>query len=177
MTVKDICIVTGLSETTVKDKIREFYPERCIKGRKISLTQEQAYKVVEDLRKKGFISKGDENRQVETKGDENRQVDSAQAIALIAQSFTKAMESVIARLDRIEQKQPLQIEMEQNYYSILAYCRKNDIKFTFSEAVNYGKCAVKKSKEMGYEIKRVPDERFGFVGSYHINVLREVFAL
>ena len=63
------------------------------------------------------------------------------------------------------------------YYSILAYCKINSIQITKSEAISYGREAKKLSDNKGYEIRKVTEERYGFVGSYHIEVLKEVFAL
>ena len=71
-------------------------------------------------------------------------------------------------------KHPLQIE--QDYYSILGYCNKNNLPITTSEAIRLGKLATRLSRKKGLEIRRVDDERYGSVGSYHISVLDEVIA-
>jgi hypothetical protein len=222
MTVKDICIVTGLSERTVRDKIKELYPERCVKGKATFLNQGQAEKVVGELRKKGFISKHEENSQVISKHEENSQVDakgsencevetkggnicqvetkggnicqvetkgdSTQIVEFLAALFQEnkminsrlitVLDNISHRIDMLELKNTVpQIEMRQDYYSILGYCRFRNREVTWSEAVNFGKCAKKISKELGFEVKRIPDERYGYVGSYHINILDKVFEM
>jgi hypothetical protein len=70
-----------------------------------------------------------------------------------------------------------QIEFIQDYYSILGYCNIKKIKITFSDAIRFGKEAAKISRENDIEIRNVSDEHYGTVGSYHIDILKKVFAV
>jgi Rha family phage regulatory protein len=94
------------------------------------------------------------------------------------------------RLDRLEKmvenliqlttnvlSQPKSIEIKQDYYTILAYCRLNNIQITFSEAIQKGKIASKLSKENNIEMRNVPDERYGYVHSYFSDILKQTFQL
>lgn len=67
------------------------------------------------------------------------------------------------------------IDFIQDYYSILGYCNLKNIKLTFSEAQRLGKKAAELSQISSIEVKKVQDERFGYVGSYHISILEKVF--
>ena len=94
----------------------------------------------------------------------------------MTKAFTSAIANVIPEIVKqtviAVNKQPLHIE--QDYYSILGYCNKNNLPITTSEAIRLGKLATRLSRQKGFEIRRVDDERYGSVGSYHVSVLDEV---
>lgn len=88
----------------------------------------------------------------------------------------KFMETVLSELKGFKQ-QPLQIEQpKQDYYSLVAYCSLHKIKTVSSELRKMGMDLRKMSKESGKELHKVPDERWGEVNSYHIEVLNEYFS-
>lgn len=68
-----------------------------------------------------------------------------------------------------------QLEYKQDYYSIIGYANMKNIKIAFSDALRLGREAAKISKLKNLEVRRIPDERFGKVGSYHITILEEIF--
>ena len=101
-------------------------------------------------------------------------------LKVVMTEMTKAMTSAIMQSipEIVKQTvnaigQPRQTLIEQDYYSVLGYCCKNNLHITSSEASRIGKLATKISKEKGFEIRRVDDERYGTVGSYHVSVLDE----
>jgi predicted transcriptional regulator len=180
MTIREISGVTRVSTETVRRIIKQLYPEKIVNGKPTTLTYEQSIAIVKHIRMPKSVADSIqfEPPQTPTQNEpQNVQVLQQNIQAEILVKALTLLDTISQRLAVLEQSSVKQIEMEQDYFSILAYCRKNSIKFTFSEAVSYGKCAVKKSKELGYEVRRVSDERFGTVGSYHINILKEVFAL
>lgn len=65
---------------------------------------------------------------------------------------------------------------ERDYYSILAFCSAHNIKLGQGEAKIRGAQASKLSREKDKKIIKIPDERYGKVGSYHIDILRKVFS-
>jgi predicted transcriptional regulator len=75
----------------------------------------------------------------------------------------------------IQHRQTLMIE--QDYYTITGYENKIGQKIAFSEALVIGKTAGRISRETGKEIRKVDDERWGQVNSYHVDVLKEVFQI
>jgi len=81
-------------------------------------------------------------------------------------------------LSLIQNNQPKQIEIKQDYYSLLGYMNlKNIDEARFSEMICYGKEASRISRSMGKEIRKIPDERFGTVNSYHVEVLKLLFEI
>jgi hypothetical protein len=70
-----------------------------------------------------------------------------------------------------------QIEDKQDYYTIKAYANLKKINMPLSNAKLLGIEASSISRERNIKIGKIPDERFGQVNSYHIEVLEEVFKL
>ena len=78
-------------------------------------------------------------------------------------------------LPLIQNRQPLMIE--QDYFSINGYANKIGQRIAFSDALAIGRMAGKLSREKGTEIRKVDDERYGTVNSYHVDILKEVFSV
>lgn len=94
------------------------------------------------------------------------------------QNNTVAIAEIKAEIKEIKQlQQNTQIELKQDYYSILAYCNLIKKQITFSEAIKKGKIASQITKENNQELRKISDERFGYVNSYPIDVLEKVFKL
>lgn len=91
-----------------------------------------------------------------------------------AQEIVKATVQAFLPIIQLNQNR---LQIEQDYYSILGYVRHKNIKITFSEALKFGKQASRLSREKNIEIRKVPDERYGIVNSYHISILVEVFSI
>lgn len=70
-----------------------------------------------------------------------------------------------------------QLEYIQDYYSVIGYANKNRIAVAFSDALKYGKEEKRLSVEKNIEVRKIADERWGEVNSYHVDILKEVFAL
>lgn len=75
---------------------------------------------------------------------------------------------------RIELKQDA-IENSVEYYTIVAYCNLIEVRINRAEAAEAGKQCTKLSKDKGVSIGQVKEERYGYVNSYHISILDEVF--
>ena len=76
------------------------------------------------------------------------------------------------RITEIEAK----ISTSPSYFTVVGYAVLNKLNLTMSKAKELGKMATNKCKELGLEIEKVKDARFGFVNSYPTIVLREVFS-
>ena len=63
----------------------------------------------------------------------------------------------------------------EEYFSIAGYASLRGIKVDVSRANLLGRKATKLSRENGYEISKIHDERFGSVNVYHADILKEVF--
>jgi len=86
-------------------------------------------------------------------------------------------EFMTAVLKALNNNQSRQLEYKQDYYSIIGYANNIKLPIAFSEAIKLGKEAANISRENNIEIRKIPDERFGYVNSYHIEVLKKVFEL
>lgn len=75
-------------------------------------------------------------------------------------------------------QQPIkQLDFVQNYYTVKGYMNKIGEQITISEAINLGKKATALSRDKGFEIRKVDDERFGHVNSYSVEVLKTLFEM
>lgn len=61
------------------------------------------------------------------------------------------------------------------FFSISGYCKIKNRKLTLQEATKFGKEASKLSKELGIQIGKIPDQKYGSVQIYHQDVLEEIF--
>jgi len=63
------------------------------------------------------------------------------------------------------------------YVTILGYCRMRGLKRSLSELQTMGKKATARARELEIRLGKVPDERYGQVSSYPIELLDEIFAI
>lgn len=63
------------------------------------------------------------------------------------------------------------------YYSIKGYAALNKLKIDEKTAKTLGFMASKASKNQGYSIEKIKDARYGYVNSYHEDILKNVFNL
>ena len=81
--------------------------------------------------------------------------------------------------DQAERLAIVEAKTDQNsgntgYFTVRAWCRMNGISIPLHAAQAVGRKAAKVSKENGVGVGRAPDEMFGFVNTYHKDVLAEV---
>jgi len=163
MTIKELANVAGCNQKTVRVLAKKLFPELLKKGIQTQFTNDQAIGLMIKLPKKNFVQKSQ-------------------------QPITKVQGNKIDRLENMVEKLCLavtqiisipkqQIEFIQDYYSILGYTNKNQIKITFSEAIKFVKEATKESNSQNKEIRKIDDERFGQVNSYHLDVLNKIFSM
>lgn len=69
----------------------------------------------------------------------------------------------------------LRIGGHAGYMTILAYARMRRLRISATYAASLGKAAAKACAELGYEIQKVPDARFGQINAYPEEVLEAVF--
>ena len=63
---------------------------------------------------------------------------------------------------------------DTGYRTIVAYCRENKILLPLNTARSWGIKASKLCRQYGYPVGRVPDERYGHVNSYPIEILKTI---
>ena len=93
-------------------------------------------------------------------------------------------ENRIKQVEQVQDKQEqrlLEIECKQetidrHFYSITGYARHIGLRgVTNKKAQSLGRQASRLSRDRGYDIGQVHDERYGDVGTYHEDILKEVF--
>jgi len=163
MTVKELSNLFNVSDETIKNAIRELYPDFMQKGKKTNLDKEKCIALGEIIRKKGYIQPTNNlpeptNNLYVTKDE----------LKIFAKELIKELLPIL--------QQSKQLEIKQDYFSVLGYMAlKNIAEARFSEMICFGKEAAKISREMNLPIRKIPDERFGQVNSYHISVLERIF--
>lgn len=169
MTTREIAETAGVSIDTVSRKIKEMYPDRISHGKTTRLIQAEAITVMTELRKKNFVELPQNAGVVPQNADVVTRSDLAEFGAAIVSEMMKQF------LPLIQNRQPLMIE--QDYFSINGYANKIGQRIAFSDALAIGRMAGKLSREKGTEIRKVDDERYGTVNSYHVDILKEVFTV
>ena len=87
----------------------------------------------------------------------------------------KEIKSQVAKIEhRVLEIESQSITRQTDYYTIAGYANLRGIKVDLSKAGILGKKATKLSTELGYDIGKTHDPRFGKVNTYHIEVLGEV---
>ena len=66
------------------------------------------------------------------------------------------------------------VSVDEGYYTITAFCRKNRKRCSLSEAQNWGKKAAALSRHKGYAIGSVHNAEWIRVGTYHEDILEEI---
>lgn len=92
-------------------------------------------------------------------------------LTLTVQSTVSQLATVDQRLANVETRVGAQ---DAKFFTVLAYARIKGIALTNAAAATIGKAAVRLSKELGIDTGTVRDERYGFVNTYHEDVLAQV---
>ena len=87
----------------------------------------------------------------------------------VKQKQARTQQQVDALEDRIDQ-----MDGDTGYMTVTAYLRSNYVRLPLSGAQKLGKAAARAAKELGVQVGTVPDERWGSVNSYPIELLDEV---
>ena len=83
----------------------------------------------------------------------------------------RRMNELENRLDMIEAKS---LTVPNEYFTVTGFASIRNRKIDMVTAKMLGKKAAKLSKEFDYPIGKVPDERFGHVNTYHVDILNKV---
>ena len=171
MTLKELAEVAGVSQSTIRRTAQELFPDNFKNGVKTIFNEPQSLQIMQDVTKRNMVA-----MQNEKVAMQNEKVDYEVIGKMIGMAVTAALAPVVQELKNI--KQPLQIEQpKQDYYSLMGYCSMNKINITFSEAKKMGMDLRKLTLSESKEIRKVPDERWGYVNSYPLEVLEEYFSV
>lgn len=97
---------------------------------------------------------------------------------MFEQAAIKAAQAEIINVQASHQESIARIEAKQSAaengascFTVVAYGVIRSIKFSLDESTAMGRKAAALSKKHGLRVDKVPDRRFGFVGSYHESML------
>lgn len=184
MTVKELANVAGVSVYTIRRTAGELYPHPKVKGKKAFYNKQQSLCILENVKKKNMVSVIPEvqNALVKKEVQENKkEVQNAlvnyEAIGkMIGMAVTAALSPIVDRLDKLSTQKALPEPVKQDSYSLVAYCKINQITVNQSELAVHGMALRKIANREGIKLNKIPDERWGFVNSYPVKILDEYFA-
>ena len=171
MTIKELADVAGVSESTVRRTGKELYPNVFQNGVKTDFDSDQSMDIMNLVRKKNMVVMQNEKLPMQ-----NAEVDYEVIGKMIGMAVSAAMMPVVKQLENISKPQLLIEQPKQDYYSLVAYCSINKIKTVSSELRKMGMDLRKMAKDSGRELHKIPDERYGQVNSYPVEILEEYFS-
>jgi len=97
-------------------------------------------------------------------------------IIMQAQSMKEVRLQIAQQGEAIKQLEAKTETRNTDYYTIAGYASLRGINVDVSKASLLGRKASKLSVEYGYETGKTHDPRFGHVKTYHVDILKEIFA-
>jgi hypothetical protein len=167
MTIPEMADVAGCSERTIRRIVAEKMPGKIKNGKVTRFDKQEAEKIMEMLPKRNMVGNpGQMSKLPMTNVQGSERID---RLETMVEKLISAMAVMVS--------QPKQLEIIQDYYTIKGYASKIKSPVTYSDAVALGREARRLSILEGTEIRKADDERFGIVNSYHVDILRQVFAI
>ncbi len=168
MTIKELAQVAGVSTETIRRTSKELFPESLKKGRLTVFSKAQCFDIIQKVPKKNMVNM-DLPQPV---------AQPAQNVEVIAQAVAIAMQSVMMPIMEklLNNQKALPEPTREDSYSLVAYCKINQIKVNRSELALHGRSLKKIATREGIELKKITDERWGFVNSYPVEILKEYFS-
>jgi len=171
MTVKELANIAGVSDETIRRAGKRIYPTELKNGVKTDFNDIQSQVIMMDVRKKNMVAT--QNEEISTHIEK---VDYEIIGKMIGMAVSAAMKPVVNQLQNISNP-ALQIEQpKQDYFSLIAYCSLHKIKTNSSELKKMGMDLRKIAILRGKELHKIPDERYGQVNSYPVEILEEYFS-
>lgn len=189
MTTREISKATGKEERTVRRWVKKVADKMSAVAVKMSASSpaypadydlEETIAIIEEGMGKNAASIYRENAsRKQTPASVLTDRDFQMISHIVSATVSETMKAYISMVQKEEKKDdhvPL-IGYDETHMTVLGFCKANGITVSISGAIAHGKEAARISREEGVSIKRVPDERFGSVNSYHKAVLQKVFSL
>jgi len=191
MTIRQIADTAGCHIDTVRKIARPLFPNVKSNGRGLAINynKEESIAIMEKLPKRNNVDIKNEVDFVDPLINQVVPLDNSSS--LMVQMFQGMMEqnriqqeqnqsfmkSLLGEIKKIS-KPKLQIEApKEDYFSLLAYCSLHKIKTNRSELAMHGRELRKMAISKDLELKKIPDERYGEVNSYPVEILEEYFAI
>lgn len=185
MTIRQIAEVAGCHIDTVRGIARPMFPEvkASKRGCAIEYNKEQSIAIMEKLPKRNMVSTNPSDNQVVPLEESSTTLMLNMVKSLIVQQSEERKQNQIFMTTLLQEvksisKGSVQIEQpKQDYYSLLAFCSIKNIKVSHSESIMHGKHLKKICSEKNAELRTIPDERWGKVNSYPVEILEEYFTI
>ena len=172
MTIKELAEVAGVSPETIRKTAKKLFPEVFKNGLRTNFNEAKSLEIMKTVSKKNMVSPT-QTKEVAT---QTKEVDQQTALIQIMESQQKFMIAVLDKLDKIGNQQSLQIEApREDYFSLVGYTSLNGIKTNRSELAMHGMTLKKMAKLNNFTVRQIPDERWGKVNSYPVELLDEYF--
>lgn len=178
MTVKDLAKVAGVSIETIRRTAKGMFPSLLKRGKKTLFTKDQCFDIIQKVPKKNMVQMQHTQpvEQPTQSVEVAPQIDYEAVGKMIGMAVTAALTPVVDRLDKLSNQKALP-QTKQDYYSLKGYCIYKSFTLTFSEKIMHGKQLSKICKRENKKVRKIPDESYGFVNSYPLEVLDEHFSL
>lgn len=176
MTLKELADVAGVTSETVRKTAKKMFPDKFKNGVRTIFDEFQSMEIMRDVTKKNMVAMQNEKLPTQSLELPTQSLEVVQMFQVMIEQNQKFMTAVLGEIKNINNK-PLRIEQpKQDYFSLVAYCSLNKIKAVNSELRKMGMDLRKMSKELGKELHKIPDERYGQVNSYPVEILEEYFS-
>lgn len=180
MNTKELASVAGVSRNTLIRTAKKLYPGLVKRGTSTRFNEEQAKAIMKEVRKKNMVSPLVQDEHVPAQDEHSpiqaEPVDYEVLGKMIGVAITAALAPLVDKMDKLATQKALPEPVTENSYSLVAYCRIKGIKVDRSMLAMHGKELRKIAKSRDMELTKIPDERWGFVNSYPVEILDEYFA-
>jgi anti-repressor protein len=107
---------------------------------------------------------------------QNAHVDYEAIGKMIGMAVTAALTPVVDRLDKLSNQRALPEPVKEDRYSLVAFCKRTGVQVNRSELAMHGMALKKLASSKNITLNKIPDERWGFVNSYPVEILEEYFS-
>lgn len=177
MTTRELSEVAGVSVDTIRRIAKKFYPGKLSQGATAMFNKQQSMDILQEVRKKNFVELNNQQDTQLQQSTEVLQQNTEVMIQAMAAAMQVAISPLIEEIKAIKSQPALPAPVKEDYYSLVAYFQLNKMTANRSELAMHGRELKKIARFKNLEIKKIPDERWGTVNSYPLEVLDEYFAV
>ena len=181
MTIKELIEFTSKSERTIRNWIKK---ADIVRYAETAQRIEIDYTIdeVEEILKAGSMSKDAVNILMQNARQEivvtpAQNNDVMGMFKLMMDQQQTFMVSILGEIKNIAKPQTQLMSPKEDYFSLVAYCSLHKIQTNRSELAIHGRKLREIANSLELEIKKIPDERWGKVNSYPVEVLDEYFSI
>lgn len=176
MTVKQLADVAGVHPDTIRRQAKSLFPHLQVKGRHKVYDMHQSMEIIKNVRKKNMV-------QTSQNANLKPQTANLREIADIIKATAEATAKAVVTALREERKAPALPhpenlpEPQAEYMSALGYANLNGLGTSTDYLRRLGKAAKRVCNDMGYQVRTMPDEKYGKVNLYPVDALETAWRL